>query len=222
MKIEELATGQNVRLCARIGEEQLEFETVVQDVIPRKHTILTDVIKRNDKIITFHAKGLIVDLHVQPPDSAPLIFKNTTVALQKKQDDSYCYAISTITEAKALNRRQSFRVYIGQATSIQCGSNHAAYDAIIRDVSATGFSVAVNGEQEFYENQVIHALLNDYLEETAENFSFHLYGIIVRIIEEENGLKIYGCRLNVKVPGLEPYLMKKERLRLKRTNGGNL
>lgn len=221
MLIEELSAGQAIKLQAKIGEEIIEFESSVQDSLPRKHAILADVVRKNEKIISFRGKGLIVDLHVAPADSAPLVFKNVAIELRKKQDDSFCYYISTITEAKVLNRRQAFRCYVGVASTVQCGANRAAYDAVIKDVSITGFSITTSSENQFHENQVLHTVLNDYLEEIAENFSFQLYGIIVRCIDLENGQLVYGCRLNQRVPGLDAYIMKKERLRLKKTGGGS-
>lgn len=219
MKIEELTAGQAVKFAARIGEENVEFDTVIQETLPRKHMALADVIRKNEKILTFHAKGLVIDLHVSPPDSAPMVFKNVTVELRKKQDDSYCYAITTLAEAKVLNRRQCYRCYIGYQSAVQCGSNRAAYDAIIKDVSASGFSVTVKGDVDFHENQVLHTVLNDTLEEICETYSFQLYGIIVRREENDNGMITYGCKLNNQVKGLDTYIMKKERLRLKKKNG---
>lgn len=221
MKIEELEIGQSVTFEARIGEERLKFDTVVQETFPKKHMICVDVIRKNDKIITFQGKGLIVDLNVAPPESAPLLFKNVSIALCKKRDDTYCYTVSTIAEAKVINRRQSFRCFVGHASAVQCGVNRSAYDGIIRDISATGFSVIVTGDTIFHENQVLHTVLNDYIEELAENFSFQLYGIIVRVVEQENSRILYGCKLIKRVPGLESYIMKKERIRLKRNGGSN-
>ena len=68
-------------------------------------------------------------------------------------------------------------------------------------------------------NQTIHTVFSDRIEETFQNFSFHLYGIIIRKDELENGKVVYGCKLNAKVPGLENYIMLKERLRIKNKNG---
>ena len=220
MFIDELAIEQEVTLTARIGHEQIEFKTIVRESIPRKHMILTDIVRKNERIVTFNGKGLIVDLDVSPPDSAPLVFKNVKVILQKKSDDSYCYSVSTITEAKVLNRRQAYRCYVGVSTTVQCGSNRSAHDAVIKDISTLGFAVTASADTEFMEGQVLHALLADYIEELAENYAFHLYGIIVRRQELENGQVIYGCKLNNRVPGLDAYIMKKERIRLKKTNGG--
>ena len=90
---------------------------------------------------------------------------------------------------------------------------------MIKDVSTTGFSVTCSDETDFHVNQVLHVILNDYFEDTAENFNFHLYEIIVRVEELENNKVVYGCRLNSRVIGLDAYIMKKERLRIKKQRG---
>lgn len=66
-----------------------------------------------------------------------------------------------------------------------------------------------------HEGQVIHTVLNDRIDEIAKNYTFQLYGLIVRKVELENGRVIYGCKLNNPVPGLENYIMIKERIRIR-------
>ena len=61
--------------------------------------------------------------------------------------------------------------------------------------------------------------MNDYVEETAERFSFNLYGLIVRSYELDPHRTVYGCKLNNPIPGLEKYLMTKERIRMKHAHG---
>lgn len=222
MRIEELTAGQAVTLFVNIGKEQLVFETKIQEVFPKKRLVLADPIYREEKVISFKGKNLIVDLLVSFEDNKPQLFKNISVALMKKGDGSLCYNFATIAESKPYNRRKSFRCFVGLKTSVQCGPNRAAYDVIIKDVSYDGFSIVCPPEVNFSQDQVAHVLLTDYIEETAENFSFHLYGLVVRIVELENNSILYGCRLNNKVSGLENYIIKKERIRLKKSNGGNL
>ena len=126
------------------------------------------------------------------------------------------------TESKPYNRRQSFRCFVGRPTGVRFGASRVAHDALIRDVSINGFAIVSDEKLPVEKNQVVHIVLTDYFEDTVEKYNFHLYGIIVRIQELEKGSFLYGCKLNNYVPGLEAYIMKKERLRLKRTNGGNL
>lgn len=222
MRIEELTPNTPISLLVNIDGQQLTFETKISEVYPRKHLVLADAIYHNEKIVTFRAKNIIIDVLVTLGDDKPEIFKNVTVTLVKKSDGSLCYNLATIAESKTYNRRQSFRCYVGISTSFQCGPNRSAHIGIIRDVSVNGFSVVCDEALPLEQNQILHVLLKDYFEETNEKFVFHLYGLIARTQLLDNGSILYGCRLNNYLPALEAYIMKKERLRLKRTNGGNL
>ncbi len=105
---------------------------------------------------------------------------------------------------------------------MQCGLSRKTYEVILRDISVSGFAVVCPSDVELELNQVIHVVHMDYLEEANENHTYHLYGLVVRKEELPNGRIVYGCRLNSPVMGLGNYISTKQRLQLKRTNGGNL
>ena len=135
----------------------------------------------DDKIISFRGKGLVVDLIVTLPEDKPQLFKNVTTNVVKLSDGTLCYTVSSIAGSKTYNRRQSYRCYVGIETAVQCGLNRAAHDAIIKDISYNGFSVVSKEDLKLEVNQTVHAVLNDHMDETAENFNFHLYGLVARI-----------------------------------------
>lgn len=221
MWIEDLTPGLSVTFYVNISGEKLTFDSQILEVYPKRHIVLAEAIYRNDKVITFKGANINVDLLVTLGNDKPQLFRDVTVTLVKKSDGALCYNLTTNSESKPFNRRQSFRCFVGRPTSVRYGVNNIAHETIIRDVSITGFSVVSNEKLEVEPNQVVHVLLTDYFEETAEKHNFHLYGIVARVQELENGKFLYGCRLNSYMPGLEAYIMKKERLRLKKTNGGN-
>ena len=105
--------------------------------------------------------------------------------------------------------------------SVQFGANHSVHDAVIKDISIDGFSFVCSNDITFELDRVVHVLLNDYIDEIAENFSFHLYGIIVRSYALDENRTVYGCKLNNKVIGLDKYITKKERIRIKNTRERN-
>lgn len=222
MRIEELTPGQPITFIATIREETMEFPSRIMELYPKKRLVLADPVYLNEKVLYFRGKGLIVDLLVTFEDIKPQLFKNIQVSLMKKADKSLCYNLSTIVESKPYNRRKYYRCYVGVSTSIMYGANRNAHEIVIKDVSADGFSFVCGKDVEFNSEHLVHVVLNDYLEEIAENFSFHLYGFIVRSYETEGDRIVYGCRLNNRVAGLESYIMKKERIRIQKTNGGKL
>ncbi len=219
MKIEELAPGQAITLLARIGEEKLQFTSSVLEILPRKHVALAEPIFHEDRVLSFRGKNLIVDMLVVFEDEKPQLFKNVSIELFRREDDSIVYQISSLAESKVYNRRGSFRCYVGLEAVIQAGPGKAAHDAILKDVSADGFSIVCSSSLQFCQDQLIHTVLNDYLDELAETFSFRMQGLVVRSQSLDDDRSLYGCRLNSRVPGLEAYIVKKERLRLKRLAG---
>lgn len=220
MQIEDLAPEQPITLLVVAGDQQLEFSSTILEVLSRKHTVLATPVTKDDKVIAFNGKGILIHLIVTFPDEKPHIFQNVTIRTVKRKDDSLCYTITTIAESKVYNRRGAFRCYIGIDTHVRIGANRGAVDAILKDISMTGFSFTTSCEKEYAENDMVHAVINDYIEETCHSYSFHLFGTIVRHYPLENGYMVYGCKFNTKVSGLERYIMEKERIRLQKSHGG--
>lgn len=220
MQIQELTPGQEITLLVRVNGNSLAFTSRVQEVAHRKHMIIADAVFHGNKPISFKGKGVILDVLVAVADEKPRLFKNVSSTLLRKSDDTFCYSLTTLADSIPYNRRGNFRCYIGIETSIRFGSNSAAHPAIIRDVSSTGFAVVCDSDVKFRPGQLLHAVLDDQIEEYQEKYFFHLYGLVARIQELENGKTVYGCRLNNKVIGLEDYIIKKERYRLKQHSGG--
>ena len=219
MRIEELTAGQDITLMVTAGDQKLEFLSTILECLPRKHMILAAPVIINGKILALQGKGLVVHMFIALPDDKPQIFRNITIQPVKKFDNSLCYTISTLEESKALNRRGAFRCYIGLDTQVQFGPTKSTIDAIIKDVSATGFAFTTGSEKEFERGETVHAVLNDHLDEIDKNYSFTLFGIIVRHYSLENGNVVYGCRFLNHIQGLENYIMLKERLRLQKSRG---
>ena len=221
MRIEELLPGQKITLLVEIGENALNFDTTVQEVYPKKHMILVDPIMQGEKAISFKGKGIVINVIVSVEEK-PQLFKNVTISLMKKPDGKLCYSITTLAESYLYNRRANFRCYIGLRASVQFGTSRAGQPAILRDVSYTGFAIVCDNDIVIKQGQIVRVVLRDRIEEEEKNYIFHLHGIVKRIQELENGSLLYGCKLNDRVAGLDQYIMSKERIRLRKTNGGNL
>lgn len=131
MQIDDLTAGLSLSFLINLNTEQLQFESKILEVYPRRHTLLAQGVFTDDKIISFRGKGLVVDLIVTLPEDKPQLFKNVTTHVVKLSDGTLCYTVSSIAGSKTYNRRQSYRCYVGIETAVQCGLNRAAHDAII-------------------------------------------------------------------------------------------
>lgn len=216
MRLTDLSLGQAMIISVHVGEQQLEFESELELINAKKHIVYLAPIMKDNKLLTFTAKGILTDIIVNLPDSKPYVFRNMILNAMKKEDGTFCYGVLDNAEGMALNRRGAFRCSIDCNAILRIGTMHKTYEIIIRDVSVTGFSFTFNGAEEGScdEGQTVHCVLNDFLEETYDKFSFQLYGMIVRKVELENKRVIFGCQLTSPVKGLDSYIAKKERLRL--------
>ena len=219
MLICELQPEQEITIQVRIGENTLTFPTKVQENLPKKNAIIADAVIKEDKPIAFKGSGVIVNVLVTFSDEKPLLFKHVTIKLLKKKENTYCYFIHSILEGVIYNRRGSFRCYVGIRTSAQLGLNTAPVDATIKDISTSGFSLVCDKNVQLAPGTLIHTVLTDQPAPNGNTYNFHLYGLVARLQNLENGSLLIGCRFNNPVVGIEKYIMEKERIRLRNANG---
>lgn len=222
MRIEELTAGCNISFYVKIGkEQQLVFESSIIDVNPKKKLVLSEAILKNGKVLAFKGNGISIDMVAALAEGKPYFFENITIEPLRLADNTFCYNLSCANNGVPYNRRGSYRCFIGNPVFLRNSKEMKEYTVILRDVSATGFSITCDQttELDLSTNQMVHVLLEDYLEEIDQNFTFHLYGLMVRKQEMENGKILYGFKLNSSVIGLDNYLTQKERLRIKKNRG---
>jgi len=216
MKIEELAVDQQVTIMAVIGSSQVEFLVTVEEVNVRKKVIFTTPIFRDDKVVSFKNEGISTHLIVTIENKKPLVFRNVSIITMKKPDDTFCYAITAMGDSAELNRRGSYRCFLGIDTLCRCVGTKNVYNITLKDISATGFGFVIHQPVKLDMGTFVLVALNDFITETNEHYSFNLRGKIVRNAETEDGKQVYGCTLDGKYVGLEPYIAKKERSNLQK------
>ena len=220
MHIEELAAGLGITFYVNTYDgQQMLFESSITEVDPKKHLVLAEAITKDEKVVSLKGKGITVDMVAAIPDEKPILFKNVQVETLKLDQNSFCYNVVTPKEGSNFNRREAYRCFVGNPTTLRNGKDMEDHDVVIKDVSVSGFAITCGGELELEPGQLVHVLLEDYIEEIDREYSFHLYGLMVRKQELEHGKVIYGFRLNNHVGGLENYLTQKERIRLRNSRG---
>ncbi len=220
MTIEELYQGQLAIIVVSFGQEHMEFNTMIEDINPKKKLIYTDPILRDDKPVSFGSSAVQTHLIVFFEDRAPQIFRNVQIHLTRRDKESLWYTIIAPTTSVEYNRRKHYRCYIGEDTSVMIGKHHTTYDAVLKDLSYGGFSFSIETERSCEIGDMVHFVLQDYIPELKERFSFSIYGIVVTKRDIENDRSVYGCRITSNTYGIDTYIAKKERVRLQKSRGG--
>ena len=137
MQIDDLTAGLSLSFLINLNTEQLQFESKILEVYPRKHTLLAQGVLL--MMVSLSVERPDCRSHCHTSEDKPQLFKNVTTNVVKLSDGTLCYTVSSIAGSKTYNRRQSYRCYVGIETAVQCGLNRAAHDAIIKDISYNGF-----------------------------------------------------------------------------------
>ncbi len=221
MKLSELEIDQPVTILIIVGEQKMEFPSSIIFTNPKKYTTYLAPIMKEGKILNFNGKGIATHIIVQLPESKPIVFKDVILNTMKKDDGTFCYGMQSKDEGVEVNRRTSFRCPVGISTMLRVGLNRTSFDIILRDVSISGFSfVFENSDNGICDvGQVVHTVLNDYIKEVNQNYSFQMYGTVVRKKELENGKIVFGCKLSEPIKGLDTYIAMKERIRSRNQRG---
>lgn len=216
MFIHEIASGSNIQLFVAIGVQVLEFNTKAVEAIG--NDLLAEPILKDDKMLGFSAKGLIIRIQVaNSEDQKVYEWNNVQIVNVKKEDGSMYHQIMCKTPGKQVNRRGACRVWVGIDGLAQIGLSRNTHEVMIKDISISGISFICSKEVKADNGSVVHLTFLD----KEVNAKFSIGAIIVRSEEIDEYSVMYGCRLNSESNAISKYINDKQRekLRASRTVG---
>ena len=210
MLLQEIDVGSKATILVRIGSQTLTFDTIVQE--PSEDGILTEPIYRNDKLIGFRTKGLIITVQIcNMSDEKVYEFNNVEILNVRTKDGEIHHKMICKYPGKQINRRTAVRVWLGIDGVARVGANRTAYTVVVKDISISGISFILHKDMGIEAGEMAHITFNDVDARTK----FSLSAIIVRSAEMEDGRVLYGCRLNQESPAIAKYIADKQREKLK-------
>jgi c-di-GMP-binding flagellar brake protein YcgR len=200
LQIEEIPEGGNIELEVRYSGHTMSFRS---DIITIKNnSILISTIKVNDQTIGFSEKCQLNFLYKM--DGKVYIWENVFVKLVK-YDGNICHKIDLFGDGKPYNRRDSYRMYIGEDMPLYVNSatGPTAISVLVKDISETGVAFITKDEIDI--DRTFRLKLKDNVT------TISLSGVIVRkdFLQNLNSY-LYGCRFNEKNDKLGKYIAKKQ------------
>lgn len=212
-KLSEMTSGLKVHLTVTAGLEQLEFETSV--VQAGESHIIVEPIKYNDKILNFSNKDVIKNIIVDT-DPLPEKYINVDVEITMLENKKYHIVLSN-KEGIPINRRNDFRVYIGSYVTAQLSSINSSVEAILKDISISGFSLVIRTEGiDGIVGWVGQHIKVVYYHGGKDRIPMVFIGEVVREEEVEEGRIIVGCKSLRQPFGIEKFIAAKQREELRR------
>ena len=173
----------------------------------------------NGQILTFDNSKLNINLILNQANNKPIIWKHCKIQTLKDKKEKKFYYIHTPFDGKEYNRRNNYRIYVGNKGEITLGDNTPVQECLVKDISKTGIAV-VSDQIENNNKELINKPIRLSFYDQDLNYHFHLVGEVVRITELENKV-VLGCRFTKEYDDIDKYLVQKQREELIK-RAGNL
>ncbi len=215
MGIEELKVGQEVTIEAKNDMSEMQFSTSLVGIDDSKREIFAAPIEKDGKVLTF--SGVTVNLILPIPNDKPILYRNVSIINYRTEDNRLLYRIKLRGQGFAYNRRNAYRCFVGNRVTVQFGSHHSTFSAVLKDVSSSGFGLVVTksemGNRECGIGTLCHTVLTDVVDQFSK-VNMNLHGTVVRITEIDDDKMVYGCELILQAYELDKYIRTKERMNL--------
>lgn len=208
MLIDEIPSGASIEIEVRYNGRSTFFNSEV--VYLHQNSILINPIIVNEKTIGFNDNcrlNLIVKI-----DGKVFLWDNVSVRLVRYDGKIY-HQISMQGEGKPYNRREAYRMYIGEDMPIYINTAAGAHSltVLVKDISETG--VGFISKEDLDINRTIRLKLKDY------NSIITLSGVIIRkeFLPHLDSF-LYGCKFHEKNNRLGKYIARKQGEQLRKRN----
>lgn len=200
MIIDDIPHGSNIELDVRYGGRTMSFSSEVNLIIDS--SVLISPVMVNDQTVGFN-ENCRINLIVKIEDKV-FLWDNVTVKLVKYDGNIY-HKIDVYGEGKPYNRREAYRLYIGEDMPIYINTSTGplALSVLVKDLSETG--VGFITKEDLETDRTIRLKIKD-------NYSIiNLSGIIIRkeYLSHLDSF-LYGCKFNEKNNKLGKYIAKKQ------------
>ena len=200
MQINEIVVGGAVEIEVIIGNKAINFKSRVAYI--KNNTILIDSIKFNDQTIGFSDKYQLNFLYKD--DGKLFRWENCSVKLVRFDGGIY-HKVDISGEGKPYNRRDFFRLFIGEEMPIYINTSHGAValSVLVKDISESGVGFITKEDLDI--DRIIRLKIKH------NNSLINLTGVIVRKEFLENlGSYLYGCKFTEKNNALGKYIARRQ------------
>lgn len=202
MKLDELRPGSVVYVEATNESSQVSFQTeVVENLLGY---IIVKEVQNRGEAISFASDKIICNLIYPRQDMSPYYWENVRVTHITIADEGF-HKISSNVDGRTINRRDSYRLFIGSPATVMFDLESKVIHVTVKDVSASGFSF-VGGKD----------IMDSYFS-TAKlvfafaGYDFSLSGTYVRKKIIDDNRVLFACRCSKKDEELERIIMQRQR-----------
>ncbi|MGP1434606.1 MAG: PilZ domain-containing protein [Catonella sp.] len=224
LMITKLLPGSIISLTAKKGSRSYRFESFVLELSEKddidvakkleNEPLLIEPIKVDGKLVRFDKEGISY-YFIGNHKGKPYLFEQVYVDKVNLPVYGTVHAIRAPKEGRRFNRRDNFRIWLGQYCHIALRGTKAQHDAMVKDISNDGVGLIIKKEQELNIGDSVEVQFNfEKYNEQKEDYQFTLHtlkGEIVRIVEQNEKVNLAGCKIVDGREAVEKFVAMKQR-----------
>lgn len=212
MKFGELEAGTEIDIEVKMQQNKLTFHGVIRQMV--KGVALMEPLFDDGKMLNFSGESAAINVVVKPWEGENPIQFRGCVAKNIRTKDAVWLALNCNNSGKRINRRNAFRVFVGEQGTVDLIGRAKSLSVTVRDISIMGFSFVTNtSEWDDETSRVLLRFKGRYGEE------MRMQGIVVRSEELEREMVVVGCRIGNCANNLADYVSFMQRDNLKKSAG---
>lgn len=196
----EIARGEQIELDVLYNGKSINFKSEIVRIF--NNSILITSINYHNRVISFTDQCTFNLLYLS--EGKLYIWEKVTVKLVKSENALF-HKIDLNGEGKPFNRREAFRMYIGEEMPliINMFDGPAAIPVLIKDISESGLAFITKDD---FDTKRTFRLKIDH-----NNSMINMMGVIIRKeFMEHLDSTLYGCKLLEKDQMLSKYIAEKQ------------
>lgn len=207
MKINEIALKTPIKIRAVLGKNFLEFDSIVLE--KENDTILiSPIVSQEGKVVNLSSDKVSLQLvYIDESSSGKLPIIWDIKVRYVRKNKQYYHQIIQLNNSKSINRRNAFRLHIGEIADLKLMAKKEILSVTLKDISSSGFSFVYGEDMDLTSNGCT-------IITNIDGKNLTLNGTIVRKQPIENGRYIYGCKLPKYSQELDKFISTKQRERL--------
>lgn len=205
MLIKDIAINSRLTIDVRKDDRGAVF--FAEPAFVNDEGLFIEPIKHGEAVLNFENQGLKISMVVSRDNEMPAKFRNIRISTVVVDDHTY-HRIICASEGTKSNRRNAFRVFIGEPGTVNVDIGAKSVDVLVKDISITGISFLYGKQGDkpaFDKGSRVRVRYVD-----PSNFNpIEVEAKVVRCEDTEKGI-LYGCQFTRNYPQISRYVATKQ------------
>lgn len=205
MKLYEIGENEQIQIIAK--NEKASWEYVTKVVMNQKNILFIEPIMHNGLVVNFQVDQVQTDVIYVNEDGKPLVWEKCLMKSVTYNGEKY-HIIYSDKDGRRLNRRETFRQYIGIKGILQIDSTRAMKDVTVKDISETGVAF-VSDNMSLHMEDIGNFHLN--FQDKDCRLSVQIEGTVVREVDVEENRRVFGATIRKANVDMNEYVAMKQK-----------